>query len=336
MKKTLLYGAETVIRKPPLNYEEISQSSERFIQLEENLDDCYLCELNKALVSPYGIVFKNGRVIRESVYSMFARNNNALTFYKKLLLGKVRSVSGDCLVVHNAYYDNYYHWTLEALPRLFSVRHLAPQLNLLIHENTPRFVEEYLSFFTFKDIIRIKDDELVYAQKIYLPMHLARGLAHRESVVRDLGAWLRDQVQVPITNENLLLKKLFISREKARYRRAVNEPEIYQIFGEQGYEKISLEDMPLHDQIRLFAHVSKVAGIHGAGFSNVLFAQNMSLLIDIIHHDHPQDAFYNLACAIGSDYLRIEAQGVGKEKYCGADGISLSMQQLKKYNLLLK
>jgi capsular polysaccharide biosynthesis protein len=331
LKKTLLYGAETIVRKPPLNYEEISQTSERFIRLEENLEDTYLCELNKALVSPYGIVFKNGRVIKESIYSMFVHNNNALTFYKKLLLGKVRSVSGDCLVAHNAYYDNYYHWTLEALPRLFSVRHLTPQLNLVIHENTPRFVDEYLAFFKFKDIIRIKDDELLYAQKVYIPMHLARGLAHREAVVRDLGAWLRDQAQVSIESKNLALKKVFISREKARYRRAVNEPEIYQIFAEQGYEKISLEGMTLCDQIRLFAQVSKVAGIHGAGFSNILFAQNMSLLVDIIHHDHPQDAFYNLACAIGSDYLRIEAHGVGKEAYCGADDILLNVNLSPAY-----
>ncbi len=263
---------------------------------------------------------------------MFVQNNNALTFYKKLLLGKVRSVSGDCLVAHNAYYDNYYHWTLEALPRLFSVRHLTPQLNLLIHENTPRFVDEYLSFFKFKDIIRIKDSELIYTPKLYLPMHLARGLAHRESVIRDLGDWLRDQVLV---SSNAPQKKIFISREKARYRRAINESEIYQIFADRGYEKISLEGMSLHDQIRLFAQTSKVAGIHGAGFSNLLFAQNATLLVDIIHRDHPQDAFYNLACALGNDYLRLEGNGVSKEKYCGADDVLLPTAQLERYSVLL-
>ncbi len=66
---------------------------------------------------------------------MFTGNKNALTFFKKIAMGKFRRVSGDCLVAHNAYYDNYYHWTLEALPRIYSMREYTKGLTLLIHEN---------------------------------------------------------------------------------------------------------------------------------------------------------------------------------------------------------
>jgi capsular polysaccharide biosynthesis protein len=330
LKKTLLYDTETVHRQPPLNYEEITQNSEPFIRLEETLPACHLCELDKAWVSPYGIVFKNGRVVPESVYSMFVNNRNALTFFKKIFLGKVRTVSGQCLVAHNAYYDNYYHWTLEALPRLYSVREAAPNLRLLIHEKTPAFVDEYLRFFRFRDIVRIKDDEVVRAEKLVLPMHTARGLAHREQAVRDMGKWLRTQAQVP--NNLPADKKIFVSREKARYRRAVNESDAYRIFAEHGYEKIHLEEMPLREQIHRFAAAEKVAGIHGAGFSNLLYAHQATLLTDIIHRQHPQDAFYNLACATGSRYLRIECDGVGKETYCGTDDLRVDVKKLE--NLL--
>lgn len=326
MKKTLLYAAETVVRKPPLNYEEIAQTGESFIRTEERLDTCYSCELGNALVSPYGIVFKYGRVVPESVYSMFVRNKNARTFYKKILLGKVRRVAGNCLVAHNAYYDNYYHWTLEALPRLFAMREQAADLTLLLHEKTPRFVDEYLRFFTFKDIVRIKDNEVVKAENLYLPMYTARGLAHREPLVRDMGAWLRTQANVPTTMPD---RKIFISREKARYRHAVNEESVYKAFADCSYEKVHLEDCALIDQIHLFAKAEKVAGIHGAGFSNLLFAEKAKLLTDIIHHDHPQDAFYNLACAVGANYLRIECEGLGKEAYSGTDDIRVDVGRLR-------
>ncbi|MDJ1468323.1 glycosyltransferase 61 family protein [Cytophagaceae bacterium DM2B3-1] len=332
MKKTVVYESETITRRAPLNYEEISQSEEPFIRLEETLPACYLCELSNALVSPYGIVFKNGRIIQESVYSMFTKNKNALTFYKKLLLGKVKRVSADCVIAHNAYYDNYYHWTTEALPRLFSIREKAPSLTLLLHEKTPRFIDEYLRFFSFREIVRVKDDEIVWAKKLWLPMHTARGLAHRLAVVTQLGNWIRSKEGIA---PQKVTKKLFISREKAKYRRAINEAEVFQLFELLGYEKIYLEELTLPEQIQLFTNASKIAGIHGAGFSNLLYSSQATLLTDIIHWEHQQDAFYNLADAMNVDYLRIECKGVGKESYCGTDDIIVDLKQLEKHLTLL-
>ncbi|MDJ1504102.1 glycosyltransferase family 61 protein [Xanthocytophaga agilis] len=332
MKKTVVYEAETITRRSPLNYKEISQSEEPFIRLEETLPICYLCELNNTLISPYGIAFKNGHIIQESVYSMFTQNKNALTFYKKLLLGKVKRVSADCVIAHNAYYDNYYHWTTEALPRLFSIREKAPNLTLLIHEKTPRFIDEYLRFFSFREIVRIKDDEIVWAKKLWLPMHTARGLAHRLAVVKQLGHWIRSQAGI---QPQKTTKKIFISREKAKYRRAINEAEVFEFFEQLSYEKTYLEDLTLKDQIQLFTNASKIAGIHGAGFSNLLYSSQATLLTDIIHQEHQQDAFYNLADAMNVDYLRIECKGTGKESYCGTDDIIVDIKQLEKYQPLL-
>jgi capsular polysaccharide biosynthesis protein len=326
MKKTLLHKGLFIKRKPPVNYNEIKNAKD-FIQLEEYIEPCYLCELSNAYLSPYGIVFKNGRVVKESVYSMFTNNRNAFTFYKKILFNKVKKVSGDCLVAHNSYYDNYYHWTMEALPRIFSVKEITPNLKLLIHEKLKPFIEYYLSFFSFTDIVFMKDDELVLAEKLWLPMHTAAGLRHNEGLIRDMACFIKDKNGA--VSHQYTADKVFISRKKATFRRAVNEDEAFNVLRESGFQKIILEDVPVKEQIDLFKGVKVFAGIHGAGFSNLMYMNEGKLLIDIIHEEHPQDAFYNLSCAFNIAYMRVDCKGTGVHKYCGSDDIKVDVKKLE-------
>lgn len=328
MHKKLLYEGMEVSRKPPVNYAEIS-GDRSFIELKEYIEPTYLLQVSNALVSPYGIAVKNGRVIPESVYSMFTRNRHLLTFLKKIALGRVRRVAGDCLLVHNAYYDNYYHWTLEALPRLYSVRAHTPDLTLLIHEKTRPFIEDYLSFFRFKNIVPIKDDEIVLAPKLWLPTHTAKGLRHNEPLVREMAAYLK--ARVPSGAAPGGPARVFISRRGAAYRQALNEPEVYALLREHGFERIRLEDLKLTEQINLFRGVKVLTGIHGAGFSNLIYTDAGEHLVDIIHERHAQNAFYTLACAFGLDYTRLECRGVGKSDYEGNDDLVVDLDRVRKY-----
>ena len=328
MHKKLLCEGMEVSRKPPVNYAEIS-GDRSFIELKEYIEPTYLLQVSNALVSPYGIAVKNGRVIPESVYSMFTRNRHLLTFVKKIALGKVRRVTGDCLLVHNAYYDNYYHWTLEALPRLYSVREHTRDLTLLIHEKTRPFIEDYLSFFRFKNIVPIKDDEIVLAPKLWLPTHTARGLRHNERLVREMAAYLKARVPSGVAPGGP--GKVFISRRGAAYRQALNEPEVYALLREHGFERIRLEDLKLTEQINLFRGVKVLTGIHGAGFSNLIYMDAGEHLVDMIHERHAQNAFYTLACAFGLDYTRLECRGVGKSDYEGNDDLVVDLDRVRKY-----
>jgi capsular polysaccharide biosynthesis protein len=325
MQKRLLHEGLEVSRKPPVNYDEIS-GDRSFIQLKEYIEPTYLCEMRNALVSPYGVVLRNGRVVPESVYSMFTGNRNALTFYKKIALGKVRRVAGDCLVAHNAYYDNYYHWTLEALPRLYSLREHTRDLTLLIHEKTRPFIEDYLAFFPFKDVVRVKDDEVILARKLWLPTHTARGLSHHERLVREMAAYLKARVPYQPAGP----EKVFISRQGAAYRQAVNEPEVYGLFREHGFERVRLEDFKLTEQINLFRGVKVLSGIHGAGFSNLIYADQGEHLVDILHERHAQNAFYTLASAFGMAYTRLECRGTGKTSYEGNDDLVVDLDRVRK------
>ena len=84
----------------------------------------YLFTLKNAYVSPYGIVFKNGKVINQSIYKSDNSKiwTNFLSFLNKIVKNKVRVIEGDCLVISHSWYQNYYHWLIEITPRLFLMK----------------------------------------------------------------------------------------------------------------------------------------------------------------------------------------------------------------------
>ncbi len=69
-------------------------------------------------------------------------------------------------------------------------------------------------------------------------------------------------------------RRLYVTRRDARNRRrwVSNEEEIEQIFARRGFEIVSMADVPFDDQARLFREARVVAGVSGAGLTDLLFA----------------------------------------------------------------
>jgi capsular polysaccharide biosynthesis protein len=294
-----------------------------FIHAQEKIQASALVEINNAYVSPFGVVFKNGLVVKESVYSMFSAQKQNLTFYKKILLNKVKNIDGNCLVAHHAYYQNYFHFLLEIMPRMFVLKDKAPQLKLIINSNLPSFAKEYIALFNFKEIIYLQDDEIAKVQKIIFPTYLSRGLAYNETVMKEMAEWLRNSLQNE--DHNSSPKRIFISRENAKYRKTLNESEVFEILKAKGFVKFDLENPGIREQAAFFKNAEYIVGSHGAGFSNLIFSRHCKLLIDLIHENHPQDCFYNLASIFDINYYYFQCKGAGHDSFANNDDIIVDL-----------
>jgi len=328
LQKKLLYAAHTVHRKLPVNYEEMHDGKISFIRTEESIDASYLIEIKNAYISPFGVIFKNGFVVKESVYSMFKPNSFALSFFKKIALNKVRKISGNCIVAHHSYYQNYYHFLLEILPRLFVLKEQATSLKLVINKNIPSFVKEYIELFNFKEIVYINDDEIAKVDNIIFSTYLSRGLAYNESVIKEMSAWLCQKLyDDTITNAP---EKIFISRDNATYRKTVNENDVFCFLQQKGFVKFNLEEPSIKAQANFFKNAKYIIGSHGAGFSNMIYSKNCLLAMDIIHEQHPQDCFHNLANCFNIDYLYFQCRGTGANSYANNDDILVNLDTFEQ------
>lgn len=282
-----------VYRTRPLNS---SNSELNYFHLNEEIPSFMILKLNNTFCSPYGILFKNGQVVKQSVYSMFNRNNNYLTFFKKILLGRYLKIKGHALIIHNAYYSNFYHWLIEAMPRLFISEFLINECTLVVPKKLSSFHTQMLDLFKFKDILYLDDHLLVKAETVILPMHTSTGLSHYPQIMRGLRDRILPVVLASKSNKDFTkAKNIYISRGKALKRKIINEQEVLNVLLRHNFISIELESLPFTDQVSLFNNAEVVCGVHGAGLSNMIFSPDKTTFVVFKNEEHPDPAFINLA-----------------------------------------
>jgi tetratricopeptide (TPR) repeat protein/capsular polysaccharide biosynthesis protein len=79
------------------------------------------------------------------------------------------------------------------------------------------------------------------------------------------------QCDEPLLNVTDYPKRIYISRNKARYRHVLNETEIVDLLRSYGFVSVSLETLTVQQQVQLFAHCEVIVAPHGSGLTNLAF-----------------------------------------------------------------
>lgn len=104
--------------------------------------------------------------------------------------------------------------------------------------------------------------------------------------------------------------RVYVSRKKAATRQLLNEDALLaMLVSDFGFCAVENESLDLFGQMRAFRGASVVMGPHGAGLTNVLFADAPELLIEMFNSQ--QQPFYPaLAQALNARYMGIPGQAV--------------------------
>ena len=287
-----------VRREPPLNYE-ADRAGLGYLRFDEDWGATELLEFPKAHVSPIGIAFRRGKVIPETVDYTRMTLRNAPTFYKKIFLRKVRRISGTAVVVHNTYFKNYYHWMLEALPRLFLLRDMIKDATVIVCDDLESFHEETIGYFKVKDVVKIARDELARVDRLlYASPHYEQYGQQNGDLLRAMADWMRAQDGEDHAGRDGP-SKLFLSRGAETARRLANGDQVADAFVTFGFTVVTPGELTVPEQVALFSRATHVAGVHGAGLANVMFMQAPGLMMEIVNEEHRHPCFFNLAAAMG-------------------------------------
>jgi capsular polysaccharide biosynthesis protein len=97
-------------------------------------------------------------------------------------------------------------------------------------------------------------------------------------------------------------KKFYVSRERARFRKVLNEKELESRLRHYGFEIIQPDDWTLSEQISAFSECSTLIGIHGAGLTNCLFMPPGGKVIELKKRE-PNYGYWHLAESVGHQYF---------------------------------
>jgi capsular polysaccharide biosynthesis protein len=82
----------------------------------------------------------------------------------------------------------------------------------------------------------------------------------------------------------------------------VNESELEPILARYGFEVVEAENLSLAEQIQLFSQAEAIAGPHGAGLTNIVFAPPGCKVFELFAETCVRPMYYQLADVVGQSY----------------------------------
>lgn len=199
--------------------------------------------------------------------------------------------------------NNYSHFMLERFPVLFYFQSFSELKNFdyyLIDKASEKVFRELAEILDLKGkpILAERDGSLHF-EKLYFTYSLDHPLNNGDSFLIDKYNSLVKNIQIVPTDA----KRIFITRARGR-RGLINEDEVNALMLKYNFTLVDFETMSLKEQISYINNANIIVGVHGAGLTNLIFANHEKDIscIEIIPKACSTPAFYYLARVLGMHY----------------------------------
>lgn len=288
--------------------------------MEAEIIQPFVCEIKNAeIVGSPPIAFDcEGQLILETTLPIFATPEVHLAknvSLKSLIINKFKPVKHRekpievASIFTNSWSSNFWHWTVDNLTQLEGLEYYEQQTGikpkLIVEANMRSWQKDSLALLGYKeeDLI-ISDNSKQLVKKLIVPSFRRSYKKIHGEISVAACRWLRQKILGNISqiksDQSSFVPKIFISRSKALGRRVINENEVIQALAPLGFSRYILEDMSYADQVRLFAQAKEIIAPHGAGLTNLLFADNPIILE--LFSSYVGREFANLSRGLGFKY----------------------------------
>lgn len=271
--------------------------------------ELYLVRLPQATVlGNSGAVVLGGKVVVESVGEV-GRLAKSGAFKEVSLLLPKRKAGRYSSVLFLPWADqNNFHWFFDCLARLYLVLETEREpINIIMRRDMAPYQLDTLAFvlkaYPRADVVYIGKHEKWQVEEFVLPSFVTN--AQSGYLPRTVADWLRHQVwQGYGVVQKGPSKRIYISRAKARTRRVLNEQALIPVLQRFGFEIVRAEELAYRQQVQLFYTAEVVVAPHGAGLTNLLFAEQCQVLE--FHPANRVKTHYFLLCqALGFRYSAV-------------------------------
>lgn len=250
------------------------------------------------ILGPNGVVITpDKRIVEESAWvgDGWLEQDRAVV---SLFLPEPEALAGQYFTIASFSSQGYAHWMLDALPRLSLLSYLpGKQLKIIVSSALNSWQRESLSMLgiDLTNLITL-DDRYLQLEVLYLPSYIGQpGRIHPFAC-----RWLRKKF-LRGKEVGEARRRLYLTRRTAR-RRVVNESELEPILARYGFEVVEAENLSLAEQIQLFSQAEAIAGPHGAGLTNIVFAPPGCKVFELFAETCVRPMYYQLADVIGQSY----------------------------------
>jgi capsular polysaccharide biosynthesis protein len=127
--------------------------------------------------------------------------------------------------------------------------------------------------------------------------------------------WIRDRMRASIESTDNHNQRIFVARRDATVRRIANRDAVQQIFDRYDIDTYLLDELAVREQVELFSSAELVIGPHGAGLTNILYGNNLTVVE--LFGDKTMATFDRLAENMNHDYRYLQ---------CEQDGLDIRVE----------
>ncbi len=290
------------------------------------LETVNLYSISKGYVNNLGYVLSGFKFVRETVSY---RHRTSLSFKNIIsyrVLKKQIKANLPIICITNAWYDSYYHFTLECLPKLFLLSSFIESSTLIFPKKHSSFHAEWLQLLNVKDIHFVDDNELL-TSCIRTTSFPERDLNHHDVISPKFRDWLVQKLDLLEVKKT---KKIFIGRKNPKHRKLLNTSEVMSFLIPYGYEYVEMENLKVIEQLQLFRSATHIIAVHGASLANLCVSNAGTTVIDLMHVDFKQWCFYKLSKVLNLNYKILQCEGDTNDKLPGHRDIWVNVTELSK------
>lgn len=202
-------------------------------------------------------------------------------------------------------WNNYYHWTVECLLRVRLLEKYGEETGtyptLLVPEERSSWMDESLEI-------------LDYSGKV---VGLGKGVTQVETLVVPTFPdptprecfWIRERMRAGLESNDRHGQRIFVARGDATVRRIANLDAVQEILDKHNINTYLLGELSVKEQVELFSDAELVIGPHGAGLTNILYGENLTVVE--LFGDKMMATFDRLAENMDHDYRYLQCKQDG-------------------------
>lgn len=270
------------------------------------LEPINLYEIKNAYISSFGYIFYFFNIFKDTISH---RHKNVISFkniFSAIFLKNKIKINTPCISISNGWYDSYYHFTLECLPKLFLMRDYVNTSTVIFPSKHSSYHKQWFKILGVNNIKYINENEVVKTTLALSTTFAARDLNHHTAITPEFRNWVLSKIE---NKESVSLKKILIGRSKANYRTLVNNNDVIQLLTKYGFTYVEMEDFSVEEQIKLFYNAEQIVSVHGAALTNIAFCKPDTNIVDLMHNDFKQLCFLKLAIVLKLKYHIVRCAG---------------------------
>lgn len=265
---------------------------------------------------------KNGLVFEEAIFGAQFLNYDRSCIVPNI--GKELFLSGRWTSISSRWDDNYWHFLMDALPRLSMLNEIPDDVGILVHGPLAGWQKELLQLMGVWNRVRETTERRLRVENYYFLSPTAMTGTWNPSAVEFLRKRLLSSVinARPETDGEPL--KIFIHRGSSWGRGVVNAKELCDFFAEQGWQIVEPETLSVKNQIQLFSQASAVCGLHGSALTNILWAPAGCYVLELCADNFILGSFEWLARCLGQPHSYMILKGSRRRK------VAVDLEALQK------